>query len=339
MTLRIILSIACIGWATMVTAQQNIVMPPQPRTDLEGLIAANNCDSTLPIQPFNAWLSQMFDAQIEVQTLTPKKPGAITDDQLATAAVALAKKLNHNGYQFGRCRDDALWVITTPAPHAIQREANGNLSFSTSDFRDYCEYIALDYVAKESGRPRAIIKTPSLNRQEKYQANLTLLGDGVASLTCQPRYPKWQGPVLWYLWPIKKGPGSFVPDEELLAQDQLPHAVVLANWINTVRKKEGLNALETDHPKLQRAADELLKNQTLKHNRTVLFDLQKHLAKFDMTLIGENRVRATTPKEMAWLLWHSPRHRGLLLEKNAKYLTVVTQPLKADHLTVIVIAR
>jgi hypothetical protein len=63
------------------------------------------------------------------------------------------------------------------------------------------------------------------------------------------------------------------------------------------------------------------------------------LAKRKINILGENRVKATTNEQMAWLLWFSPTHRQLLLHKKATALGFDVARLQHEKLLVLVLAK
>lgn len=146
--------------------------------------------------------------------------------------------------------------------------------------------------------------------------------DGLVTVTCShdragsPDAAR-QGPELWYSVPSGKGPAPMNP---------VPGS--LFAWINEARKLENLHPLS---PIRLRHAPDLSKAQTSLHDRKKLREIAA-LARNQqkLSLVGEDRVIARSTEDAAWLLWNSPRHRDLLLSKDARSIMVQETKNKPD---------
>jgi len=102
----------------------------------------------------------------------------------------------------------------------------------------------------------------------------------------------------------------------------------LADWVNAVRKKEGLTPLILHH-ELTAETDILAIGRRIAHNRHLLSRSAKRLKTSQLKIIGENRVKAPKLVTLAWLLWNSPNHRRLTLDIRAQFFGLKVS--KEDH--------
>lgn len=319
-------------------AQHNIAPNVSTRADLASFMTKLVCDEKETPDTRKAWEAGIYDAQVAVQSLKPKAGQKIRKEDIQKAADVLATRNNHYGLSHGQCPNESYWVITSPAPKPLAPPKDETITIAAQDYRDYCDNVRVDFAAADKGQPRNILTQKSVaTTTEALQINTKLLPSGVLSITCQPRYPAWQGPVLWYLVPVKDGASSEIPESQALEHDSPIQALQL--WVNAVRKKEGLSPLADNHPRMQWLSEQLLKNSTIRHNRKLLEQAQQALKKNNARLVGENRVKAQNLAQMAWLLWHSPRHRQLILNKEATHFSVAAQQIKQEQLAVLVFGK
>lgn len=320
-------------------AQHNTAPSVSPRQDLAPFMTKLVCDEKETPDTKKAWEAGIYDAQVAAQSLKPKSGQTIKKEDIKKAASVLASRNNHYGLSQGQCPNGSFWVVTSPAPKPLTSPKDDTITIAAPDYRDYCDNVRVDFAAADKGQPRTILRQKSVaaNTEEALQINTKLLPSGVISITCQPRYPAWQGPVLWYLVPVKEGASSQIPESQAL-QHESP-ITALQQWVNAVRKSEGLNTLADTHPRMQWLSEQLLKNSTIRHNRKLLEQAQKALKKNNARLVGENRVKAENLSQMAWLLWHSPQHRRLILSKEATHFSVASQQMKQEQLAVLVFGK
>ena len=77
---------------------------------------------------------------------------------------------------------------------------------------------------------------------------------------------------------------------------------------------------------------------SINHNRKILNKVKKALKKDKIRLIGENRFIGKDIREAAKQFWMSPRHRSLLLNKNANEISVIKKATKNGNLIVLTVA-
>lgn len=319
-------------------AQHNTAPRVSARQDLVPFMTKLVCDDKETLDTQKAWEAGIYDAQVAVQSLRPKAGQKIKKEDIQKAADVLASRNNHYGLSQGQCPNESYWVITSPAPKPLKPSKDETIAIAAQDYRDYCDNVRVDFAAADKGQPRSILTQKSVaTNTEALQINTKLLPSGVLSITCQPRYPAWQGPVLWYLVPVKDGAVSETPESQALDHESPMKA--LQQWVNAIRKKEGLAPLADNHPRMQWLSEQLLKNSTIRHNRKLLEQAQQALKKNNARLVGENRVKAQNLHQMAWLLWHSPRHRQLILSKEATHFSVASQQIKQEQLAVLVFGK
>jgi hypothetical protein len=258
------------------------------------------------------WNSGIHDAGVQFFT---------TDAQLDPTTAEKTARQNAGAetrsFAFGSCpagkseaRSPSTWIafFLAPAPvklHDDRMEIPGG---------DSCASLIVRSVTAR-GPSQIIDRRPDGSWQFPRQ-------DGVVTVTCshdsaQIQRAAYKGPELWYAIPTGKGPASRVPAEKSLI-----------TWINQVRKLENLEPLKS--VKLRRAPD-LSRDETPLHDRKKLREiavLARNQQK--LSLVGEDRVIARSTEDAAWLLWNSPRHRDLLLSKDARSIMVQETINKPD---------
>lgn len=312
-------------------------IPPRPgptlRVDIIDKAGSLFCGGSPP-SPADLWAAEIFDAQLEGRQLLVVGSAA-PEDLLAKAkqrAWALAQGGAFNGYAFGVCASGkTAWALAVPSSEALSAETRtGRVMLPQAALEAQCVSWSIDFAGHARGMPR-ILPPPGGG-----ELDVSRLPRGMFSVTCQPKGPQDQGPVLWFLKPVLGGPDLFPPEREGL-REGLPDRA-LALWVNRVRAREGLKPLEWS-PDLSHFADLLATDGSLKHNRAEQASVTQKLKGSPLTAVGEDRVRARDSEGMAWLLWNSPRHRGLLLRSDASAIGIGLQTLETELLAVLLTGR
>jgi hypothetical protein len=305
---------------------------PVERLDLSRALGPLLCVDKSP-DPKALWEMGIFDAQIEGLRLSSK--GHDKDVLLATAqkkSRILARMKHFGGYAYGVCADGSIaWGLAVPSPEPISSISDsGKFPMPMASLKARCESFRVDFANEDGGQP----KTVPLGKNKL--ASIAGMGRGVLSVTCQPRAPRWQGPVLWALVPSNKSIEFKIP----FSPNGQPRSIEdgLRHWIGQIRAKEGLAPLMI-HPELQHYGDLLAIDGSLRHNRTQLNIVARKLRHTTTSPLGEDRVRAQDLASMVWLLWNSPRHRGLLLDPAASSLGIGTKNLGSETLAVILTGK
>ena len=281
------------------------------RDDLPREFNSLMCEGSLGSLPQIAWSLGVYDAQLEGQFLSRiglKKLDPLT---VAQRAQTLAVMQRAGGYAHGLCDDGRRgWIMALPAPAPILSLGAHTLQLPSEAIADRCQSFRIDFAGNQDFFPRQL-------QANNGQLHTIGLGDGVISLTCQPKAPHWQGPVLWFLYPVGKQPSKVVPAADALtALDGLNS---LHRWVNKIRDMAHLTPLAT-HEALNDAADKLAVDRSLTHNRTLLKGAAKLLGELDINMLSEDRIKGPNIQTIAWLLWNSPRHRESLLKRDATML-------------------
>lgn len=288
---------------------------PRFRSDLVTPLGQHLCSGSTDAKPLKLWAAGIFDAQIESQILTGKNGEAPKEKSLGARAKALAVLRNAGGYSFGLCTDRIRgWIAALRAPVAVDLGGLGkSLRLARSELSSQCESFQIDFADASAA------KIESLPQSER-ELNLAPLGTGVVSLSCQPKTPKWRGPVIWYLIPIGMDHVTDAPFVDSVPLGSRPNdsedGTYLVSWINRIREHEHLARLQPSN-ELNEAASRLSVDRSVDHNRTSLQGSSSLLHKQGINLLGEDRVRAEDVSTMIWLLWFSPRHRASLLRADA----------------------
>jgi uncharacterized protein YkwD len=278
---------------------------PAHRKDLDDSLKKLIC-TRAPLSPQSILSFGLSDAQIEGQLLVPRPGQIVPVEDAASRARTMARVLRYKGYTFGSCPDGSAFGVAMPAPVPM-----GDAMVPIASLNEHCRSWRADYAKATGGQPQQL-KLQSGKLQVPKAA-------GIVALTCQPSKPRWQGPVLWHMFPTaqlsKKTPGRKAFQIRRSTEESLKH------WVNLIRAQESVKPLKFDRH-LDKQADALAIGHSLNHNRLLLESSARRLAEFDLKLVGENRVKGANVDEIIWLLWHSPRHRSLLLNEEATHMGI-----------------
>lgn len=310
------------------------------REDIKTKVGPRLCGDTPPNLQEN-WKNGIYDAQIEGQTLQSQEHQNIPLAKLTKASRLLADRHYHHGYSSGFCPNGKAWVVTTPGARALHKMNEKAYQLDTKEVATYCREFYLDFAPAEKGPPRKLNLPEDFDGSQKLTITTDLLESGVISLTCLPKENHWQGPVVWYLAPVKKGPRKFVPHTKLLtAQNNLKNpSSNMLQWVNAIRADEKLPPLQELPTTYTKPLKNLVASRSIVHDRLLLKDVQKQLKVRSATFLGENRVKGRQTTDMAWLLWNSPRHRSLLLNEKATHISTQLTPAGSEKLMVIALAK
>lgn len=298
------------------------------RPDVSARLGALTCAEAPDNRPIGAWAVGVFDAQIDGRKAEIRAGRSPTEEELARKAHALAQTRGYQGFAHGLCADGTGWAAAMPAPEPLNILKDGTISLPTA-LDTACESYRVDFAATAGDAPRALGAPKTIDPKT--------LGDGVVSVTCQPPKPRFQGPVLWFLAPVGKGPATELPAAAALAEGRGTEEQLIA-WVNAVRRGEALKPLVFTK-EMRGEASILAIDPTLTHNRAMLRKVGESLASGSVRLIGEDRVKGRDAAAMAWLLWASPRHRDLLLDKKATVAGIATVVTRGETLAVLLVGE
>jgi uncharacterized protein YkwD len=310
-----------------------------PRHDLDSKLAAVLCASAKrpSALPFTAWRHGVYDAQIEGQLLRRTDGGKGRLEDAFDTARSLSRVLRYRGLVAGACPDGSLFAAVTPSGKPLG-VAGTRVEIPTVELAAHCREWRVDYAPAHGGKPRRLAPLGVAIETKP-------LKSGVLSVTCQPERPSWQGPVMWFLFPVGDGPGTEVPylkgiavDKEAAGGDLEALQSALATWLNQVRAGEGLRAL-TLNKDLSQEADLLAIDGKLTHNRTLLKHSAAMLNGKHWHFLGENRAKGGSLRDLTWLLWNSPRHRELLLSEAATGVGIGVKKIGPQYFTVLVMGQ
>lgn len=333
--------LAIIYLLCLAASKKDVLPPPIDRADLTSL-GAKTCTSkpSLSLNLKELWKAGYYDAQIEINLLTPKKKITFPNLELHKLAKLSANKHHHFGFKVGKCyKSNKIWLITTPSPSPYLKVDKESIQLDFEKIAPYCQKVRIDYAEDEIEKPRKLFSEKNVIDQKNIKVALKYLNPGVVSVTCTPKLPKWLGPQLWFLFPVKGGPSQYVPFSEILDEKQKNQQDPLVAWINKLRQTKKLPTLNYDQASLKEIATKALKNKYIKHDRRSLRKINAFLKRNKGRLIGENRVKGDSHQKMAWLLWNSPRHRSLLLNSKATHLTIIRDSLKNEKIAILVFAK
>jgi hypothetical protein len=233
----------------------------------------------------------------------------LTEAQVWQQAKSFAAIRHSGGYVAGLCSAKVGWSAALPAPGPVKIDQE-HIELPVATLNARCKKWQVRYVSQDAGRSKEVAVTP------KGLLNSQGLGEGVVSVNCIPLYPRWLGQKTWYFIPTgglakPRGVPEFaVLQPEAKTPEDVEKSLVL--WINRLRLREQLKPLILDD-RLSRVASALTVSDSIDHDLHLMEQVSKKYSQDKFTLSGENRVKGGSVSELAWLLWHSPSHRDLLL--------------------------
>ncbi len=279
------------------------------------------------------WQYGIYDTFINAQVIRGKG-GPLSTTAIQQYALNLAKLNNHRGLGFGHCSDQSSWVASVPNPTPLVQRRGPILRLDISSLNGFCRRVSLHFAARKGGLSKRVWSVPSYKLRGPFThpvINPYFLPEGNLSISCLPKQAR-SGWELLALIPLN---GNIRTPPFLDAMEQEG----LMSWINRVRSYHQLPPAKTDSKALLLSSQRLLKTGTVHHDRQQLKQEKRRLLHANMTFLGENRVMGRDKKDMAWLLWNSPRHRNLLLSEKATHLGLAFKQSSPDTLAVIVMAR
>ncbi len=307
------------------------------RTDLQQALQKTLCQEPQRIPDTRSlWQLGIFDTQMDAAWIkSSDDQHTLFEADVAQIASEQASSKKHQGFAYGLCGPHLAWILSSPAAAPITQWTPDGLVFNLKLLHDRCKTFDLTYAHALRGRPKQIASFPSL-KEETLTVHPELLEPGTIGLTCHPDDKTKQGPELWTLIPIKKLKAEKVPGFSSSSASEISS---LISWIQSIRQIQGLKPLKTENTLLSKFANQLVQDTSIRHPRALLLEQRKLLAKKQIKILGENRVKAASTEQMAWLLWYSPTHRQLLLHKSASALGFDVARLQHEKLLVLVLAK
>ena len=312
----------------------SLAQEPAFLPEMQDILRSTFCKTGDLPQRQDLWQSLHYESSNSFQSIKPKQGKAIPTNKLALAALKIAKKKKHRSYSHGICKNGSGWIFSSPADHRVFSQKKEVLSFNLKQAQRSCRNIKIDFAHGERDETRRLYRwTPKKTLKSPIKINTAFLDSGVISFTCTP-LAKHEGHELWFMLPIKSPPQD-PPFISLVSRTDISS---LGLWVNALRKEFGLSPVADNNEFLNKSSERLAKKMTVKHDRRILKQEQKALSDHQLKLLGENRVEGENARDMAWLLWNSPRHRNLVLNPNATHLSIGNRAQNQRSLAVLVFA-
>lgn len=296
------------------------------RSDVQGKLQSVLCSDTSQLSAAKTIRLGIYDAQIDARIVESIAGNTVTKRMLEKKAKALAAMKHFQGYALGVCSDRKGWVAALPAPAPLIR-TNDRISFKASDLKAHCRNYRVDYAALSQGESQQLAGTGKVETKT--------LAPGIIEVTCQPGFPRWSGPVVWYMAPTTQ---EFAGTEAIPATTEGTDSERLTQWISKVRKREHRSPMvANDH--LNSAATLLTIDTSVTHNRTSTDSIRARAKAAGFDVLGEIRVRGQSIDDLAWMIWHSPRHRDLILSADATNVGLHVKAIGTELLAVILGAK
>lgn len=284
---------------------------PRVRDDLRVSAGALVCNHDKKLA--DAWQLAIYDVLLAIKLVN-------TNVKLGQQALGYAKRTNNFGYIYGKCPPKGpTWLLTVSAPYR-PLIGKGYLEF-VAELSNYCRDFVAMYAANGLFLPKTLKVT---NRR----ILLPKKGNGIVALACrQPFKGSKHGTRLLYAVPIGKPTTDLVLSKKLVGTDKSS----IIQWLTSVRKTLGRSAVT-----LRKLNDSTATRFSVHHDRKELANINKKLKKY--TLLGENRVRAYSLSEALAMLWLSPFHRQLLVDKRARHINITINYRAGQVLLVMLVA-
>jgi hypothetical protein len=295
---------------------------PKERRDISDKLQTVLCSGNPDLTARKTLALGLHDAQIDARIVESIAGNTVSARILAKKAKALAAMKHFHGYAHGVCSDRKGWVAAIPAPVPMTQSPDG-FSVNTEALKSGCRTFRADYAALASG---VSVKLASGGRIDTRK-----LAPGMIEVTCQPAFPRWMGPVMWYLAPTGD---QFAADQTAVPAGTTTDQQ-LASWIAARRKAGNLTPLVAND-NLTSAAELLTIDTSVTHNRANTDGLRAKIkSSANLHVLGELRVRGQSVEDLAWMLWHSPRHRDLILSPDATSIGLHVKAVGTEFLAVV----
>lgn len=284
---------------------------PRVRDDLRVSAGSLVCNHDKKLT--DAWQLAIYDVLLAIKLVEPSA-------DLNQQALSYAQQTGNFGYTHGKCPPKGpTWLLSVSAPYR-PRVNKGYLEFA-AELSNYCREFAAMYAGNGLFLPKKLMIT---NRR----VLLPKKSNGVVALACRkPPKGSKHGSRLFYAVPVGKPTTELVLSKKLVGNDK--SAVV--KWLSSVRKSLGRS------PLVQQELDSSTKTRfAVHHDRKELANIGKKLK--NRKLLGENRVRGYSLSEALAMLWLSPFHRQLLVDKRARYIDIKISHRVGQVLVVMLIA-
>jgi hypothetical protein len=302
----------CSGRAPAANVPASAVERADLRAPLSTLLCGKDSLPTLN----ELWQANIFDADLQVQLIRRDDQLAVKAEDLAKLARELSVKQEAFGYAWGDCPDRKTgWIASASSPVPLTRTGSQlSLADDASLLKSFCRDLLADHADRLKGQTTAL---PRVGQGW----NLESLGPGTVSITCMSLNPAWRGPLLLALLPVEGGPSETLASAQALDKSSSPEQK-LVDWVNALRAEDKLPSLKhaTSGP-LQASVLKISLHPTIRHDLRQIDSATRELKKH-YTLLGEDRVSGGQFRDMAWLLWNSPRHRNLLLNPRADTVAI-----------------
>lgn len=299
---------------------------PQERKDLAEKLQAVLCSEHPDLTAQKTLSLGIHDAQIDARLVESVAGNFVSARMLTKKAKALASMKHFHGYALGICGERKGWVAAIPAPAPLSSTGTG-FTYDLNALKRSCRAYRVDYAALHGGTSVKVPTSGSIDAKK--------LGAGMVEVTCQPSFPRWIGPVVWYLAPTSGQFAAMTSDRKTSASD----SQTLSAWISAVRKNESLEPLVSSDA-LANAAELLSIDTSVTHNRSNTDGLRSRVkASSSLEILGELRVRGQNVDDLIWMLWHSPRHRDLILANKATNIGLHVKSVGTELLAVVLSAH
>src|SRR5690606_11739637 len=116
-------------------------------------------------------------------------------------------------------------------PEPLRMLDDGRMTLPIGALSARCASWRVDFAAKGGGLPRKV-------EVDAGHVATKSLGEGTLGVSCQPKAPRWVGPVQWFLAPIGSDPDkAALPAEDALMAGLSDVPTTLASWINRLRRE------------------------------------------------------------------------------------------------------
>lgn len=279
------------GWWIVLIASSAHASPIL-RPDLQKPIGQLICAGSQNFFTKELWSYRIFDAQI-IGTWDGNK----AED-----------RPGYSGYVSSLCANRR-WVAWTHSAFGVE-EQDDRFVLPEAELATQCRRAVIAFAPAAKGDIQ-ILGSSGISKKA---------GDGTVGVQCYPKTPKQQGPSLWFLLPVGRGPLDEAPFEG--ARVQAPADIL--QWVNRARAGVGRAPLIMA-PAAAHILTQELASPTVQHDRSALKSIRAKLAQHSIVLLGEDRVQGDNLAQAVWLLWNSPLHRHLLLRADAHWLDIHSQ--------------
>lgn len=315
---------------------------PNLRPDLKQGLSEILCSSSHIPKLEKFWQKNIYDLHIQTHIIDSREIEDLSQSKLQQIAKKFAEKLGMESFASNICPQisghrNRAWIAVLPSKKLSIEKKDEQIKLEITTLQKSCRSYRIDYAPLQLSKSKALMVSTKTDSKRFLNINTKFLKPGTIGITCYPKYDNNSAPIEWAIIPVHQ---SISKNKYLQLISRIKTERHFKQWINLIRKSLGLSPLNFNNQQITSQMGQLAKqNNTAFHNRSQLHSLKAKLNEKSFRFKGENRALGKSLSEAAWLFWHSPRHRSLLLHPTANFAGLEVMTRSQKTLAVLILAQ